>query len=93
MSASIGPKATGTSPTKSLAARREDPEERGRDVVRIAKPTCSDEPREQVVDVVVVRFGAPQFRGERAERVGFDRSLSIPAESPDARNNDAQRSC
>lgn len=51
--------------------------EDGGDVVGVAEPSCSDEPRQERIKVVVVGFGSAEFGGERAERFGFDGAVGL----------------
>ena len=51
-------------------------EDRG-DVVGVAEPACSDEARQQHIDIVMVRFSPAKFSREWAERLGLDGTLGL----------------
>ena len=56
----------------------------GGDVVGVSEPTSLDEARQEGVDVVVVGFGAAQFRSQGAEGVGVDDDFRLLAGAPGA---------
>ncbi len=52
------------------------------DVVGVAEPSCSDEARQQHIDIVMVRFSPEKFSRERAERLGLDGALGLVGGEP-----------